>query len=553
MNKTVKRILIAVGILFLLSQGMEWWVEYRFQRIINRKPDRAYDIQYKNFDVHSFFKGVTLEEVGIVPVSIDSGATVIRGTVSYAQLTGMKWYELAFARRLNINSILFERPMFKVTLSSHPKKKTSGKGFQVLFGDIISRANLKSFELQKGSVILMSPDEQTIRGSLSNLNVKANEIKTDSVIWNSIIPFELGSLESSIDSLSFQMNDYTHLSTGSISFKKRENKLTLRDVNMLYTEDLSKVSQRVGKQTDLIEVSLGELAFEQLTASSNLYTDLDIETKKMLLRDLVFKDYRDKNMERPPDTVKPMFKGMVDAIPITLSVDTIQLDNVEVQYSELGVGKEAPATLRFESINGFITHLTTIPQKQEAYKSFEANLEANLNGAAPFTFILEVPYDRDAFTAVASFGSFDLTGLSETTRNMAGIEIVSGDVKKIHFEMRAAETYSHNKMQFDYENLKVHVIKENKQHEVKNHPLVSAIANSALRTHNVPTHGKYVQADYQSRRNVYRSPFNLMSHSLADGMMHIVPGSFVQSILGVNKDSKKAKKEKKHDKKQRKN
>jgi len=553
MNKTVKRILIAVGILFLLSQGMEWWVEYRFQRIINRKPDRAYDIQYKNFDVHSFFKGVTLEEVGIVPVSIDSGATVIRGTVSYAQLTGMKWYELAFARRLNINSILFERPMFKVTLSSHPKKKTSGKGFQVLFGDIISRANLKSFELQKGSVILMSPDEQTIRGSLSNLNVKANEIKTDSVIWNSIIPFELGSLESSIDSLSFQMNDYTHLSTGSISFKKRENKLTLRDVNMLYTEDLSKVSQRVGKQTDLIEVSLGELAFEQLTASSNLYTDLDIETKKMLLRDLVFKDYRDKNMERPPDTVKPMFKGMVDAIPITLSVDTIQLDNVEVQYSELGVGKEAPATLRFESIHGFITHLTTIPQKQEAYKSFEANLEANLNGAAPFTFILEVPYDRDAFTAVASFGSFDLTGLSETTRNMAGIEIVSGDVKKIHFEMRAAETYSHNKMQFDYENLKVHVIKENKQHEVKNHPLVSAIANSALRTHNVPTHGKYVQADYQSRRNVYRSPFNLMSHSLADGMMHIVPGSFVQSILGVNKDSKKAKKEKKHDKKQRKN
>lgn len=553
MNKTAKRILIAVGILFLLSQAMEWWVEYRFQKIINRKPDRAYDIQYKVFDVHGFFKGVTLEEVGIVPVSIDSGAAVIRGTVSYARLSGMKWYELAFARKLNINSILFERPMFKVTLSSHPKKKTSGKGFQVLFGDIISRANLKRFELQKGSVILMSPDKQTIRGSLSNLNVKANEIKTDSVIWNSIIPFELGSLESSIDSLSFQMNDYTHLSTGGISFKKRENKLTLKDVNMLYTEDLSKVSQRVGKQTDLIEVSLGELTFEQLTASSNLYTDLDIETKKMLLRDLVFKDYRDKNMERPPDTVKPMFKGMVDAIPITLSVDTIQLDNVEVQYSELGVGKEVPATLRFESIHGFIAHLTTIPQKQEAYKSFEAILEANLNGAAPFTFALEVPYDRDAFTAVASFGSFDLTGLSETTRNMAGIEIVSGDVKRIHFKMRAAETSSHNKMQFDYENLKVQVVNQDKHQEVKNHPLVSAIANSALRTHNVPTRGKYTQADYYSQRNIYRSPFNLMSQSLADGMMQIVPGSFVQSILGVNKSSRKVKKEKKHAKKQGKN
>jgi len=553
MNTTVKRILIGVGILLLLFKGTEWWVELRFQKIINRSPDRAYDVRYKDFDVHSFFKGVTLKEVGMVPVAIDSGGTVIRGTVKYARLNGLKWYELIFAKRLDIEGIIFERPLFKITLSDNPKKKTSGKGLQELFGDIISRADLSRFKIENGSIILMTPNDESIRGTLSNLNLKADEIETDSLMWNNLIPFKLGSLESSIDSLSFQMNDYTHLSTGSISFKKRENKLTLRDLNMLYTEDLSKVSQRVGKQTDLIEVSLGELTFEQLTASSNFYKDLDIETKKILLRDLVFKDYRDKNMERPPDTVKPMFKGMVDAIPITLSVDTIQLDNVEVQYSELGVGKEAPATLRFESIHGFITHLTTIPQKQEAYKSFEANLEANLNGAAPFTFTLEVPYDRDAFTAVASFGSFDLTGLSETTRNMAGIEIVSGDVKKIQFEMRAAETYSHNKMQFDYENLKVHVIKENKQHEVKNHPLVSAIANSALRTHNVPTHGKYIQADYYSQRNVYRSPFNLMSHSLADGMMHIVPGSFVQSIMGVNKDSKKAKKEKKHAKKQRKN
>ena len=127
MNKRTKRILIGVGILFLLLKGMEWWVEFRFQKIINRKPDRAYDIQYKDFDVHSFFKGVTLEEVAIVPVAVDSGGTVIRGTVNYARLNGMKWYELVFAKRLDIEGIIFDHPMFKVTLSDNPKKKTSGK------------------------------------------------------------------------------------------------------------------------------------------------------------------------------------------------------------------------------------------------------------------------------------------------------------------------------------------------------------------------------------------------------------------------------------------
>jgi hypothetical protein len=398
----------------------------------------------------------------------------------------------------------------------------------------------------------MSPGDETIRGTLSNLNVVANEIETDSVIWSHLIPFKLGSFQSSIDSLSFQMNEYTHLSTGSISFKKRENKLTLNDVDMHYTENLSTVSQILGKQTDLMQVSLGELTFEHLTASSDLYTDLDIETKKIIIRDLVFKDYRDKNMPRPPDAVKPMFKGMVDGIPITLSVDTIHLDNVEVQYSELGINKEIPGTLTFENINGFITRLTTIPQKQEAYKTFEADLTASLNGVAPLTFNLEVPYDREAFTAVALIEAFDMTKLNETARHMAGAEIISGDVKKIRFEMQASESISHNKMQFDYENLEINVLKEDKHHEVKSHALFSSIANSALRNNNTPSGKKYLKADYYSERNIYRGPFNFMWQSLADGMLHIVPGSFIQSILGVDKETKKVEKENRKAKKRNK-
>ena len=124
MNKWTKRILIALAVIFLLSKGVEYWIEYRFDSIINRDPDRAYDIVYEDFDLHTFFKGVTLKEVGIVPVAVDSGA-VIRGTVNYARLDGMVWYELLFMRQLDIDGILFNRPMFVVTLSNEEKKKAS--------------------------------------------------------------------------------------------------------------------------------------------------------------------------------------------------------------------------------------------------------------------------------------------------------------------------------------------------------------------------------------------------------------------------------------------
>ena len=552
MNKITKRIIIVVGVLFLLVKGMEWVIEYRFQNIINRSPERKYNISYKDFDLHTFFKGVTLKEVEIVPVSIDSG-TVIIGSVDYARLEGLVWYQLMFARRLQIDGIMFSQPTFNITLSDHEKKKTSGKGMQNLFKDIISRARVKRFQIDQGSVILMDPSNERIRGKLSNLNLKATEIKTDSVIFNHLIPFKLGSFQASIDSVSFDLNEYTHLSSGRLAYSKKGSKLILQDLQMKYLIDWKEVSQKIGKQTDLMEISLKELIIERLEASNSFYSDLDIEAHKIVLSDLVFKDYRDKNMPRPPDAVKPLFKGMVDAIPITLNVDTIQLNNVDVVYTELGKGKSMAGTIRFEDIHGSIIRLTTLEEQQKSYQSFEANLTARLNGVADLSFDLTVPYNREEFIAIANVGSMDLTQLNETALGMAGVEVISGDVEKIHFEMRATKNSSHNKMQFDYENLKIHVLKEGKDHQMKNQGLISTFANSAIRNHNVPRHGKYLTADYVSQRNIYRGPFNFMWQSLADGMLHIVPGKMVQDVIGVDKETKEEeKKERKKEKKKNK-
>ena len=305
----------------------------------------------------------------------------------------------------------------------------------------------------------------------------------------------------------------------------------------------------MGRQTDLMEVSLEELFIENLKASSSFYNNLDIEAGKIGIRGLVFTDHRDKNMPRPPDQVKPMFKGMIDAIPITVKVDTILLENSAVHYGELGAGKSEPGILRFEEINGTITRLTTLPEEQKSYRAFEADIKAKLNGHAAVSMKLKVPYDREAFHLVARVGEMDLTRLNETVGSMAGVEVVSGKMDGIQFEMDANEYSSGNKLQFDYSDLKINVIKEGEHHETHSNAFLSSIANTAIRSHNLPTHGKYLTANYASDRNRYRGPFNFMWHSLSDGMTHIVPGTMVQKILGVNNKSKKeAKKEKKQGK-----
>ncbi|MGB5693900.1 MAG: DUF748 domain-containing protein [Flavobacteriaceae bacterium] len=540
MKKITIIFLVFLVILFALFKGAEWWVESKIQSAINQNPNRSYDITYEDLDFQTFFKGVILQTVRIVPLNTGSG-TVINGSVNNARLTGLVWRDLAFSKKLDIDEISFEQPAFEITLSSDSTKRTSGKGMQSLFGDILSRAKLKRFRIRDGSVMLKEPESGKVVGQVKSLSVFANEIATDSMHWKHLIPFELGALTVEIDSAWANLNDYTQLALGALNYSLNDQSLVLKDLSMGYNTDWRDVSKKLGYQTDLMTVELDELAIIDLESSSSFYSDLDIIAKKLVIDGLNFGDHRDKNMPRPQDSIKPMFKGMIDGIPVSLKIDTIQLKDVNVSYTELGEAKTEAGTIQINDINGNITGLTTFPELQEEYQNFKVHLTARLQDAADMKVELQVPYDRETFAISAHIGPMDMSALSQTTKAMGGVIIESGNLSRIDLRMDATKTSSQNSLVMDYRNLKAEVVKDNKKQKDKKQVLLSAVANTAIRTSNMPGDKKYLTAKYSSVRNQYRGPFNFIWASTMDGIIRIVPGKGVQFALGVNKKDKKKK------------
>jgi hypothetical protein len=117
MSKTVKIILASI---LVFSLGFiliaEWWVEVIFIDIINEKPDRAYDISFEDLDLHTFFKGVTLEAAEITPLHVSDTATKIHGKVKHIEVNGIRWREFFFSRKVNIRQLVFISPEFDISL-----------------------------------------------------------------------------------------------------------------------------------------------------------------------------------------------------------------------------------------------------------------------------------------------------------------------------------------------------------------------------------------------------------------------------------------------------
>lgn len=543
MKKTGIRTLIVLGILFFCMKAVEWSIESEFKDRINSNPDRNYDITYSDLDIHTFFKGITLDEVRIEPLNPGKG-TLITGHVDYATLKGLVWTEFLLGKKLNLKEIAFEQPIFEVTLSTDTTKSTSGKVLQRMFGDILSRADLSHFNIQNGSIVLIDPVSQGVKGQVKQINISATDIETDSLKFKHLIPFELGNLNVDLDSVTFKPNDYTDIKLGHFHYNLKEKEILLNHISMGYSIDWIEVSNIIGFQNDIIELNVEEIGIHQLQPSSSFYTQLDIEAQKISINGLNIKLQRNKNIPRPPDVVKPLFQGIINAIPMAILIDSIQISNSSITYGELEAKKSEPGAIKFQEINGTITGITNMPGEQTDKGQLEATLNASLIGKAGINIGLNVPYDSESFALRVDVAEMDLTSLNPTLKPLAGVEMASGQMKLIQFYMNAGPNHSQNKLVFDYENLHVKMINEESKHESNKKVLLSAIANTAIRTNNMPDKHNYLVAEYQSQRNIYRSPVNYIIHGLVNGFTRIVPGKGLQNL--INKKENKGKKKKGH-------
>lgn len=538
MKKLSIIILSILLVLFAVVKGLEWLIESKFEARINANPNRAYDITYADFNLRTFFKGVTLDDIKITPLNPGNGS-VITAEVDYATINGLVWLNLLTGHELKINEIAFERPIFEVVLSNDTTNKTSGKGMQALFGDILSRVRLKSFSIQDGSVDFIDPNDQSIKGQIKRANILATEIETDSLKFEHLIPFEVGDLNVDIDSITFKPNDYTNINLGSFHYNLMDKEILLNDISLGYSIDWIEVSKREGIQNDIIELNAKEIAIHKLEPSSDFYTQLDIDAQKISVDGLNIKLQRNKNFPRPPDTTKPMFQGIINAIPMAILIDSVQISNSTITYGELGVKKHESGSIEIQDLNGIIIGVTNMPEEQKKIGQLDAKINASLAGKAGVSIDLSVPYDNETFSMAVDVGAMDLTGLNPTLKPLAGVEIVSGQMSRIQFAMNAGPIRSQNRLVFDYSDFHLNLIKETNKDKSHKKVLLSSIANGAIRTNNLPDQKNYLIANYQSSRNKYRSPINYIIQGLVQGFTRIVPGKLVQKM--IRKDNKKKK------------
>jgi len=529
----MKFLKVIVGILFAIVlmalASVYWgktWINDNLESIINTDPDRKYNFNFDKVEINLFSQAILINEVKITPIGDQVGVSV-ESEVLQVKLNQVNILKLLSKKILEIKNLSFIQAVFDIHIPLESiEEDKPGAALQSLFGDILSRGEIQNFELTQANAIFLVGEDQF--GSLNNLTILATELSTDSLKLNYPIPFDFQRVHISIDSIDYNLGNGQRFKTGKIDFDTDSQELKMYSLSLLYPDGQQEASTEKEFQVDLVEFRLDSLILSGIEANSNLYSNLDVRAQKLNVKGLFLEDFRNKNLSRPPDEVKPLFQGLLGKVNFPLKLDTLELTDCTIMYGESVPGKNDSWQFNLDNLNGKLVNITTITEYQSVFGHLVGNFTGKINNSGNVRIGLKVPYDQDAFDLEVELTSFPLPKINEILNPIMNGEIITGNLARLNIKIKADSIRSSNQFIFDYDDLKIELYQKGGD---KKNRLTSTLVNIALNSSNLPGGKRYLTANYTTQRNQYRGPFNLIWKSTKEGIMQIVPGGVAREIL----------------------
>ena len=232
----------------------------------------------------------------------------------------------------------------------------------------------------------------------------------------------------------------------------------VRISNLRYTPLFSKkeYGKKAGFQADLKNLLVKQVTFSQINLA-DLINEKAIECKKISITDGTLDLYKDKQLPYPIDRRIPMLQERIRNTRIPLSIDTIQITNLNIDQTTLQSSGQLEGSISFDNTNGTITNITNDSTKLKKDFMLKAAASTKIMGKgdlrANFAFNMFDPDDQFFFDA--RLGAMDAQEFNNILEATAFVSVKSGKIKSINLQATANSSYAYGNMQFLYSNLKV--------------------------------------------------------------------------------------------------
>ncbi|MCY1528226.1 hypothetical protein D9M68_633250 [compost metagenome] len=209
-----------------------------------------------------------------------------------------------------------------------------------------------------------------------------------------------------------------------------------------------------------------------------------------------------------------------------LSVEKINLKDIDVSYAELDEESGQRGKITFEKTSGSILNVTNMPTRKAQNAITHADLLSYVMGQGK----LAVQFDFDlnsslgAFTYAGKLTNLDGKTLNRITKPLGMVQVNRAEIKALTFAVKADERLARGTLDFRYNNLSVALLKkEHGKDRLVRQGLISFLANNlVIYSDNPAADGKFTSASLHYQREATASFFSYIWRSLFQGVKYSV-------------------------------
>lgn len=537
-------------LLFVAADAMSWYLSVKLRPVIMKElkdlvlnsTDSLYRIEFSTVNTNFLLGNASVSNVKIIPdTTIFNKLIKLKRApnniyeVSLKKLTIRNFHPFSIYKdkELSVEQLLFEHP--KVVMINRQFDFNENRP---------PRPNKSPYEYISKFLKLVSVNTISLKDvsfKYINKNVPVPEVdsldKLDITLKNWLIDAHSATDPTRIYLLKdvlISLNDYQfatpdslyHIQLNEFSFAASTGKLNVKKFAVVPRYSEMDFGRKVGFSKERFSIQLSDISL------SGIDLPLYIKKQELAAQEMnitngfvsVF-----NNNELPSQGVERVGKfphQLLQMVKAQLTVKKLNLSDVDISYAEYDSDSKQKGRITFEKTSGTILNVTN----EEKVKAKNPFMLANLNtymmgqGKLMVNFKFDLNAKNGAFSYQGELGDMDGGFLNRITKPLGMLQVNSGMVKKLSFNVVADEAKASGDLNFRYKDLSIGLMKkvEGKNRLVKL-GLFSMLANSlVIRPDNPDDKGKMVGASIYFQRDPRISFFSFIWKTLLQGIKYTV-------------------------------
>ncbi|TJZ59761.1 hypothetical protein FAZ15_12735 [Sphingobacterium olei] len=541
-----KWILIILALLLLAVGGVVWYygrnwkpiLETKLKEVVHNSSNGLYTLTYDDLDLNIGLGNVTLREVELIPDSAIYQQMIVEKSAPdnrfHIKLKALKirrfgLWDVLRNRQLSIKSIVLEQPEIHLTSEKHAFNDTVStepkKTLYESIEDIFTSVNVRDVQLDDVKFTYSKIDSGKTSGiELNRVTIKVHDVLVDKTsIDDSTRLFYTKMIDVHVPGFEYELPDgFYKLKFDDLSINTKDQNLLL--TKFAYEPKMAKSAffKQKNRNITMTILKFDTLRLENLDFKELIDNQKTIAASAQLKNGIVDLSNDRRYPKYPKNKIGRSPHQQLMKLNSLIRLDTVLVDNVTITYHEFSAKYGREGSISFNHARGNLTNVTNDTLALAKDKFMRADLSAKImnSGRLHAKFGFDMLSTNGYHTYKGSVGAMNATAFNRILKPLLNVELASGNMKKVTFNMEGTDYRNWGDFRFDYDNLKIRLLNEQKKGEAQtSKKVISFFVNQIIINDSNPDANEiYHIGKINYKRDPEHTFFKTLWQSLLDGI-----------------------------------